>query len=61
MDVDNGFKPLYVVVQGKKERVTKLKALLKDASKLYLATDEDQEGESDSVAPAGGAQPPACR
>ena len=46
VDVDNGFKPLYVVVQGKKERVTKLKALLKDASELYLATDEDREGES---------------
>ena len=44
--MDNGFKPLYVVVQGKKERVTKLKALLKDASELYLATDEDREGES---------------
>ncbi len=46
VDVDNGFKPLYVVVQGKKERVTKLKALLKEASELYLATDEDREGES---------------
>jgi DNA topoisomerase-1 len=46
VDVDNGFKPLYVVVPGKKERVTKLKALLKDASELYLATDEDREGES---------------
>src|SRR3984957_5092958 len=45
-DVDNGFKPLYVVVQGKKERVTKLRAMLKDASELYLATDEDREGES---------------
>jgi DNA topoisomerase-1 len=46
VDVDNGFKPLYVVVSGKKERVTKLRALLKDASELYLATDEDREGES---------------
>jgi DNA topoisomerase-1 len=46
VDVDNGFKPLYVVVPGKKERVTKLKALLKEASELYLATDEDREGES---------------
>ena len=46
VDVDNGFKPLYVIVQGKKERVTKLRALLKDASELYLATDEDREGES---------------
>ncbi len=46
VDVDNGFKPLYVVVPGKKERVTKLKSLLKDASEVYLATDEDREGES---------------
>ncbi|MGP8204737.1 MAG: type I DNA topoisomerase [Acidimicrobiales bacterium] len=46
VDVDNGFKPLYVVVQGKKERVTKLRSLLKEASELYLATDEDREGES---------------
>ena len=46
VDVDNGFKPLYVVVPGKKDRVTRLRALLKDASELYLATDEDREGES---------------
>ncbi len=46
VDVDNGFKPLYVIVRGKKERVTKLRSLLKDASELYLATDEDREGES---------------
>lgn len=46
VDVDNGFKPLYVVVPGKKDRVSKLRALLKDASELYLATDEDREGES---------------
>jgi DNA topoisomerase I len=46
VDVDNGFKPLYVVVPGKRERVTRLRALLKDASELYLATDEDREGES---------------
>ena len=46
VDVDNGFKPLYVVVPGKRERVSKLRALLKDASELYLATDEDREGES---------------
>ncbi|MGC8626553.1 MAG: type I DNA topoisomerase [Acidimicrobiales bacterium] len=46
VDVDNGFKPLYVVVPGKKERVARLKSLLKDANELYLATDEDREGES---------------
>ncbi len=46
VDVDNGFKPLYVVNSEKKHVVTKLKAALKGASELYLATDEDREGES---------------
>ncbi|HET9444383.1 MAG TPA: DNA topoisomerase, partial [Acidimicrobiales bacterium] len=44
VDVDNDFKPLYIVT--KRDQVKKLKALLKDASELYLATDEDREGES---------------
>jgi DNA topoisomerase-1 len=46
VDVDNGFKPLYVVAPEKKEVVSRLKALVKEASELYLATDEDREGES---------------
>ena len=46
VDVDNDFKPLYVVPAEKKAQVTKLKALLKDADEVYLATDEDREGES---------------
>lgn len=46
VDVENGFKPLYVVAKEKKAQVAKLKALLKEASDLYLATDEDREGES---------------
>jgi DNA topoisomerase I len=46
VDVDNDFKPLYVVSREKKDQVKKLKALLKDASELFLATDEDREGES---------------
>jgi DNA topoisomerase-1 len=46
VDVDNDFKPLYVVAREKKQQVQKLKALLEDASELYLATDEDREGES---------------
>jgi DNA topoisomerase-1 len=46
VDVDNDFKPLYVVSREKKDQVRKLKGLLKDASELYLATDEDREGES---------------
>ena len=46
VDVDNGFKPLYVVASEKKPQVSKLRSLLKNASELYLATDEDREGES---------------
>ena len=46
VDVDNGFKPLYVVSAPKKSVVANLKQLLKDADELYLATDEDREGES---------------
>ncbi|HAM03539.1 MAG TPA: DNA topoisomerase I, partial [Acidimicrobiaceae bacterium] len=46
VDVDNGFKPLYVVAPEKKDVVSKLKALVKQASEVYLATDEDREGES---------------
>ena len=46
VDVDNDFKPLYVVAREKKDQVKKLKSLLKDASELFLATDEDREGES---------------
>src|SRR5438067_11736480 len=46
VDIENDFKPLYVVASEKKQQVTKLRRLLKDASELYLATDEDREGES---------------
>ncbi|MDH5289094.1 MAG: type I DNA topoisomerase, partial [Acidimicrobiia bacterium] len=46
IDVDNGFKPLYVVTAEKRDQVRKLKNLMKDASELVLATDEDREGEA---------------
>ena len=46
VDVDNGFEPYYVVDPDKKKKVAELKRLLKDASELYLATDEDREGEA---------------
>jgi DNA topoisomerase I len=46
VDVDGGFEPLYIVPADKKAQVRKLKALLKDADELYLATDEDREGEA---------------
>lgn len=46
VDVENGFRPLYVVDAKKREHVKRLKELVKQASELYLATDEDREGES---------------
>ena len=46
VDVDNGFEPLYVVSPDRKQQVTKLRDLLKNATELYLATDEDREGEA---------------
>ncbi|HEY0949584.1 type I DNA topoisomerase [Nocardioides sp.] len=46
VDVDNGFEPYYVVPRDKKSHISKLKTLLKEADELYLATDEDREGEA---------------
>ncbi|WGY02401.1 type I DNA topoisomerase [Nocardioides sp. QY071] len=46
IDVDNGFEPYYVVPRDKKSHISKLKSLLKDADELFLATDEDREGEA---------------
>ncbi len=46
VDVDNGFKPIYVVDSQKREHIKRLKELLKGVDQLYLATDEDREGES---------------
>ena len=46
VDVDNDFTPYYVVSRDKRAHMTKLKGLLKDASELFLATDEDREGEA---------------
>ena len=46
IDVDNGFDPYYVVDGDKKKKVTELRRALKDADELYLATDEDREGEA---------------
>jgi DNA topoisomerase-1 len=46
VDVDHGFKPLYVLDPDKRKQIARLKALLKESDTLFLATDEDREGES---------------
>ncbi|SVB64401.1 uncharacterized protein METZ01_LOCUS217255, partial [marine metagenome] len=46
VNVDEGFEPLYIVPATKKAQVKKLKDLLKTVDELYLATDEDREGEA---------------
>jgi len=46
IDVENGFLPYYVVSDQKKKTVAELKRALKGADELYLATDEDREGEA---------------
>ena len=46
VDVENGFEPYYVVSEQKRKTVADLKRALKDADELYLATDEDREGEA---------------
>ncbi|MEX1038676.1 MAG: type I DNA topoisomerase, partial [Acidimicrobiia bacterium] len=46
VNVDNDFEPLYVVPKERRDRIKKLKALLKDVDQVLLATDEDREGES---------------
>jgi DNA topoisomerase-1 len=46
VNTESGFEPLYVISADRKQQVTKLKSLVKDADELYLATDEDREGEA---------------
>jgi DNA topoisomerase-1 len=46
VDVDGDFKPLYIIDADKRDHIKRLKSLLTEADKLYLATDEDREGES---------------
>lgn len=46
VNVRDNFEPVYIIPPGKTEQVRKLKALVKEAKRLYLATDEDREGEA---------------
>ncbi|GIE81220.1 DNA topoisomerase 1 [Actinoplanes philippinensis] len=46
VDVDNGFHALYVISEGRRQQVAKLKRLAKEVDEIFLATDEDREGEA---------------
>jgi len=46
VDVENGFEPIYVIPPGKKKIVAELRKAMEDAEELYIATDEDREGEA---------------
>ncbi|MBA2532710.1 MAG: type I DNA topoisomerase [Nocardioidaceae bacterium] len=46
VNIEDGFKPIYVVPSDKKAQMAKLRRLLKESDELYLATDEDREGEA---------------
>ncbi|MBO7680608.1 MAG: toprim domain-containing protein, partial [Thermoguttaceae bacterium] len=46
VNVDHEFEPVYVSTPEKKKTITRLRSLMKDASEVYLATDEDREGEA---------------
>jgi DNA topoisomerase-1 len=46
VNVDDGFQPIYIVSRGKSKHVNKLKQMVKECDALYLATDEDREGEA---------------
>lgn len=46
LDMENGFQPIYDIPSDKKTLVTELKKLAEDAEMVWLASDEDREGES---------------
>ncbi|MBP3634934.1 MAG: type I DNA topoisomerase [Bacilli bacterium] len=46
VDIENGFKPTYEPIKGKKKDITALKKEVKASDKVYLATDPDREGEA---------------
>src|SRR6516225_7560020 len=46
VDVDNDFKPVYEVIEGKKKLISELKQEAKKSEAVYLAADPDREGEA---------------
>ncbi len=46
VDVDHGFEPKYITIRGRGDILTRIRKEAKNASKIYLATDPDREGEA---------------
>ncbi len=46
VDIENGFKPKYTILPDKKDKVKAIITAASDASQIYLATDDDREGEA---------------
>ncbi len=46
VNVHQGFEPVYIISDDKKEQIRKLRKLVREAKDIYLATDEDREGEA---------------
>src|SRR5438093_13479353 len=46
VDVDNDFKPVYEIIEGKRKLIQELKAAAKQSEAVYLAADPDREGEA---------------
>lgn len=46
IDIENGYKPYYEVIEGKEQIIKNLKKLAKESDKVYIATDPDREGEA---------------
>lgn len=59
VNIEEGFKPYYIVPADKKKHVAELRALMKHASIVYLATDEDREERASPGTSASSCSPPA--
>jgi DNA topoisomerase-1 len=46
VDIENGFKPKYVIIKGKKKLVNEIKKAAENVEQILLATDPDREGEA---------------
>ena len=57
IDVENGFEPEYVTIEGKEKTLADLKSAAKDAREIFIATDPDREGEAIGWHVAGQLRP----